>query len=500
MNKKLKILLVIIISIFLIVGGIYGYKRYKKYDTYKTDAVFLLNFLEDNYPFFQVKEKTLDYNFLDQKEKLIEKISKSKNDTEFIKNVSLTMRLLQNAHSSISFNSLIFDHSNLNDSNIDLKEKTEYWTDKYSKTLYIADVKCKYIQGKYIVTKSKNEKVPVGSMITKINGKSVSDYLYEHKEIYYVLKDSKRNQYYIHEDNYFKRDSSPDSIEVEYNDEKIDSTIHYDPYSKEIKEWYYGDFINSSDNNITLDIVDAGKTAYIKIRSFNNEYMAKNQATIQKFLLNECADVDNIIIDIRGNGGGNNQFGEFLISALSDKPLYMSYYDCFKDTKFMDEYYFSRMLSEKEINKSEIPNSNYDLNNFRIYNVDKTITPYGNSIKFKGDIYILVDDIVYSASEYFASIIKDTKFAEIIGTTTGGDGLGPEPIATLLPNSKIAIQFSSTLSMNSVGIVNEEVHTEPDIYIEQDLNDYLEYLNSDLDNIERSKYDTVYNRVMNILK
>lgn len=499
MNKKLKIFLILVISIFLLLGGVYGYKRYKKYDTYKTDAVFLLNFLEDNYPFFEVKEKKLNYNFLDYKEELIKKISKSKNDTEFIKNVSLTMNLLQNNHSHISFNSLIFEHSGLYDSNVDLKEKTEYWADRYLKTFYIPEIKWKYVQGKYIITKSKNEKIPVGSMITKFNGKSVSDYLYDNKEIYYLLKDSKRNQYYIYEDSYFKRDGSPDNIEIEYKNEKINSTIHYETYSKELEDWYYGDFINSSDNNIVLDIVNEGKTAYIKIRSFNGEYMAKNKANIQDFLLNECADVDNIVIDIRGNGGGNNQFGGFLISALSDKPLYMSTYDCFRDTKFMDEYYFSKIFNE-EITQSQMPKNNYDLNNFRIYDVDITINPYGNSINFQGDIYVLVDDMVYSASEYFISIVKDTKFAKIIGTTTGGDGLGREPIATLLPNSKIAIQFSSTLSTNSVGTVNEEVHTEPDMYIEQDLNDYLKYLSSGIDNIERSKYDTVYNKVMSILK
>ena len=165
----------------------------------------------------------------------------------------------------------------------------------------------------------------------------------------------------------------------------------------------------------------------------------------------------------------------------------------------MNEHYFSQTFNE-EITQSQIPKNNYDLNNFRLYDKDIIINPYGNSIKFKGDIYVLVDDMVYSASEYFISIVKDTKFAKIIGTTTGGDGLGEEPIATLLPNNKIAIQFSSSLSMNSAGIVNEEAHTEPDMYIEQDLNDYLEYLNSGLDNIERSKYDTVYNKVINILK
>lgn len=324
MNKKLKTFIILMISIVFIVGGLYGYTRYKKYDTYKTDAVFLLDFLEDNYPFFEVKEKTLNYNFLDHKEDLIKKISKSKNDTEFIKNVSLTMNLLQNLHSRISFEQIIFDNSGLKDSNIDLEEKTKYWADKYLQTFYIPDVKYKYVQGKYIVTKSKNKKVPVGSMITKFNGKSVSDYLYDHKEIYYLLKDSKRNKYYIYEDSYFKRDSSPDSIEVEYNNEKINSTIHYEAYSKELEDWYYGDFINSSDNNIVLDIVDEGKTAYMKIRSFNGKYMEKNQATIQKFLLNECSGkVDNIVIDIRGNSGGNSQFGEFLISALSDKPIYI---------------------------------------------------------------------------------------------------------------------------------------------------------------------------------
>ena len=105
MRGKVKKSFAILICIFVIVGGFYGVKRYNQYKTYKEDAVYLLNFLEDNYPYFEVKEKTLNYNFLDSKEKFIKKISKSKNDAEFIKNVSNVMMYLQNDHSSICLDS-----------------------------------------------------------------------------------------------------------------------------------------------------------------------------------------------------------------------------------------------------------------------------------------------------------------------------------------------------------------------------------------------------------
>ena len=493
MRGRVKKSLAILICIFVIVGGFYGVKRYNQYKTYKEDAVYLLNFLEDNYPYFEVKEKTLNYNFLDSKEKFIKKISKSKNDAEFIKNVSNVMIYLQNDHSSICL-----DSSNS-------IEKFNYWNEEYLKTLYVPNIKWKYVQGKYIVIKSKNKDIPKGSIITKFNGKSVSDYLQNNKETYYLLKDYKRNLYYTFDNRNVKKDNQIDNIEFEFNGRSFKGKINYELENEEVIRWYDEEYFNSlKAANVYTDITSNEKTAYIKIKSFDTKYMENDKFIIKKFLREKCKNVDNIVIDIRGNPGGDNGYGNFIISILTDKIISKYVYDCYKNTEFMEKNFFSKidydMTKQEEIDKSQLPQNSYNLDDFRIFKQPEIVMPHEDSIKFKGNIYVLVDDSVYSASEHFINIVKKTKFAKIVGITTGGDGLGTTPISTMLPNSKIPIQISHTFGINSDGTVNEEVHTEPDLYIEQDFNDYIEFLNSGLNEIERSKYDTVYTKIMSELK
>lgn len=79
---------------------------------------------------------------------------------------------------------------------------------------------------------------------------------------------------------------------------------------------------------------------------------------------------------------------------------------------------------------------------------------------------MLVDDAVYSASEAFASFCKATGFATLVGTTTGGDGVGIDPMVVVLPHSGICLRFSSSLGLNPDGSGNEEFGTVPDVVCE----------------------------------
>ncbi|EDS78025.1 conserved hypothetical protein [Clostridium botulinum C str. Eklund] len=101
MKKIYKRIFISVICVIISISGFFIYKSYEKYKNYKEDAVYLLNFLEDNYPYFQVKRKVFNYDFLIHKDEFIKKISKSKNDNEFFKNVNQTMFCLQNGHSYI---------------------------------------------------------------------------------------------------------------------------------------------------------------------------------------------------------------------------------------------------------------------------------------------------------------------------------------------------------------------------------------------------------------
>lgn len=166
-----------------------------------------------------------------------------------------------------------------------------------------------------------------------------------------------------------------------------------------------------------------------------------------------------------------------------------------------DNFCFNNHL--RQINSSEVPKAHsnkYNLDGFEVFKQTQNIEPHKDSIKFKGNIYILVDESVYSASEYFVDIAKRSGVAKIIGTTTGGDGTGFEPIATYLPNSKLVVKMPPAFTISDDGTVNEEIHTELDIYIEQSLEDYKKFLKSGLQDITRSEYDTVYRKALEMIK
>jgi len=93
---------------------------------------------------------------------------------------------------------------------------------------------------------------------------------------------------------------------------------------------------------------------------------------------------------------------------------------------------------------------------------------------FHGNIYLLVDRGVYSASESFAAFAKVSHFATLIGTSTGGDGLCYSPIFFVLPNSKLVIRLADSMGINLDGTPNAETHTKPDIYI-----DFSKYKNNE---------------------
>ena len=92
----------------------------------------------------------------------------------------------------------------------------------------------------------------------------------------------------------------------------------------------------------------------------------------------------------------------------------------------------------------------------------KTLQPAEESIKFQGNIYLIVDGGVYSSAEMFAVFAKDSNFATVIGQSTGGDGIGTDPWIEMLPNSGYLFRLTFMMGTTADGRVNEEHKTMPD--------------------------------------
>ena len=93
-----------------------------------------------------------------------------------------------------------------------------------------------------------------------------------------------------------------------------------------------------------------------------------------------------------------------------------------------------------------------------------SVEPAAERAPFHGRIWVLVGPAGYSASESFAVFCQETGFATLVGSPTGGDGIGAlDPVFLQLPNSGILVQFTMMFGLNGDGSSSEETGTTPDI-------------------------------------
>jgi hypothetical protein len=228
-------------------------------------------------------------------------------------------------------------------------------------------------------------------------------------------------------------------------------------------------FFGSNAPAFHSDIIIPDEAAYLKISQMNGERVEEDGKEIRKFY-EEVKDYNKLIIDIRGNSGGDDLYWmKNVIEPLTKEKISVGNY-IFTRGNYGKPFYKARGMKQSPISKLDkniLENFPQEIKmDFDYYHIsNRTIQPK-NPIDFDGKIYLLVDKGVYSSSESFAAFCKDSGLATLVGTTTGGDGIGIDPLFFSLPNSGIVIRFSSLLALNGDGTINEEVQTPPDIEID----------------------------------
>lgn len=240
--------------------------------------------------------------------------------------------------------------------------------------------------------------------------------------------------------------------------------------------------VSNGENNIRKEILIKGKVAYLSISSLDNN--DEDMKVIKPFL-KEIKDYDALIIDIRGNGGGDSRYWhDGLVPLIINKPLTNKEYYVYRGGEFSTKFikcvlgdYYNEIEPIGNINKIGLKNLPPEINKDFKYYIDNTdVIKPKDSIGFKGKIYMLVDHGVYSSAEMFATFAKHTGFATIVGEKTGGDGIGNDPLLCSLPNSGYILKFSYVMGLTSDGSSDEEFKTEPDIKVDDAAK------NSNLDN------------------
>ena len=255
-------------------------------------------------------------------------------------------------------------------------------------------------------------------------------------------------------------------VEAYYEEQGMSDLLQPDPGSM-AQEDETGDTIlldSGETDNLLYGIIEEGKTAYIKIRFFDMDYYEED-SKILTGLYEKYSDYENVIFDLTDNGGGGMPYFDDLIMAPNiDHTCTADTYQFVKNgsynRKFMD---FSEYKPVSEV--PELPRLNQeDLSGLDLFVADTyKVEPSGEKKALKGKLWMLVNENVYSSSEYAAMFTKATGFATLVGRTTGGDGIGSEPLPIVLKNSGLIVRYSPVYGTTPDGAGSEEFGTEPDI-------------------------------------
>jgi hypothetical protein len=149
--------------------------------------------------------------------------------------------------------------------------------------------------------------------------------------------------------------------------------------------------------------------------------------------------IQDLIIDVRDNEGGEENYGGYLYSYLADKSF--RYYDKITLTQkerfsFLDHAWIPEIYESERVKLTE--RDNLVLWEGQEYLNEKS--PQANA--YKGKTYILVNGRSFSVTSEFASVVHSNKRAIFIGEETGGgyygNNSGVFTIVTL-PNTKLTL-------------------------------------------------------------
>lgn len=186
--------------------------------------------------------------------------------------------------------------------------------------------------------------------------------------------------------------------------------------------------------------------------------------------INTLGEYKALIIDIRGNLGGSDRYWQGIVSKLIKNDIKVNGYRIYRNnSEIVKKYTDVRNIKLEPIEnlpinvKQNAPEET--LKKFSDFENTSYTIKDNSDLKFKGNIYLLIDEKIYSSSESFSMFCKETKFATLIGQTTGGDGGGLDPVLIKLKNSGLIVRMASGMYLNKDGICDEEFKTTPDFEI-----------------------------------
>jgi len=474
---------------------------YKSLNDYQKDAIYLKELILRSYP--RLETKISQNDFLKESNELVEKLGEVSTDFEFQTHLKRYLALLKDSHTDTpNFNYTIFEDKKYFCWSLH-KEKEDWLISSIDRSTDTSVVGLRLV--------SVND-IPMEEIEKQVRN-------FENGENYYATNEQFRRM--VASPKYWKalgiienKDSvsfsviKNDTIEKFYLEAKPECSV----FRKKIKDRRYpftrrqnGGYsykIDASENfsylqmNTSLDYVSFkdGINSYTSfwIRPFARAYGKKTTKdardfgkVLQKmFAEMNAKSIDNLIVDLRYNGGGDERTGKQLIWYLTERTDIKGFTEILQVSEYFKtavkkDYKKYNLLYENKYDKSlpfdEINLTEEFFDDPYFYNITKEDSPYllDESIpKFKGNVYVLVGSRTHSAAQWLATTISDNNLGTIAGTPTGNMPTCQTGSSTLkLPNTKTLMMLSYFFAERPDTDKNDEVALFPDIEVYKSLED-----------------------------
>jgi hypothetical protein len=192
--------------------------------------------------------------------------------------------------------------------------------------------------------------------------------------------------------------------------------------------------------------------AYLKLGSFDvDEETGYYQFVEDAFRKIREEKLSKLIIDVRGNTGGQTKAGAEVIKYLTRKKINQASAAIEKLSE-NNNGIFGYKGEPGEILKMDVKN-------------DALIEPVDKSERFKGEVILLIDELTFSAGIVFATTIQDHKLAKLVGRPTGGHANQTGNINTFhLPNTRLLVLVPSRYITRVSGDTSRH-KVQPDVLV-----------------------------------
>lgn len=281
------------------------------------------------------------------------------------------------------------------------------------------------------VTASLDESLPVGSKIISINGKSYAEIeqtIFRHLPSDGFIESGKRRMMNWLFPFYYQLyvDGQNDEVSIEFYSnagERHQVTLN------RVRNTEIEALSGYQNREAELRLAHKDNHSYMRISTFGQQSLSNAGFKYERFLKQSFKElksrgVKNLVLDLRGNGGGRDNFGALLVSYLL--PREFGYFENIEVTPNYSGY-----GDVVERNNQYYVTSHRGLNKWQ---------PQPDV--FEGNLYVLIDGGSFSTCADVATVLHHNRRGLFLGAETGGgyDGnTSGNTKSITLPNSGIRV-------------------------------------------------------------